>query len=198
MNKRGLGAAIIAVIGLFIMIIIIIVVTGYNGLVDKDENVNSAFSQIEVTLAERYQKITSLVATVNGLQDHAEDIYNAITEARAAYATASANKDVEGLIEADYLQSLALTDLIALVVNEDNPYISAEPAYITLMDEISSSEAELAYARRSYNLAVEDYNASVRRFPRVMIANMFNFDKERVYWKANEGEIEIPEVIFND
>lgn len=198
MNKRGLGAAIIAVIGLFIMIIIIIVVTGYNGLVDKDENVNSAFSQIEVTLAERYQKITSLVATVNGLQDHAEDIYNAITEARAAYATASANKDVEGLIEADYLQSLALTDLIALVVNEDNPYISAEPAYTTLMDEISSSEAELAYARRSYNLAVEDYNASVRRFPRVIIANMFNFDKERVYWKADEGEIEIPEVVFND
>lgn len=197
MNKRSIGAAIGAVLGLLV-IIIIIFITGYNGLVDKDENVNSAFSQVDVTLAERYQKITSLVATVNGLQDHAEDIYNAITEAREAYATASANKDIEGLIEADYLQSLALTDLIALVVNEDNPNISATPAYMTLMDEISSSEAELAYARRSYNLAVEDYNASVRRFPRIIIANMFNFEKERRYWKADEGEIEIPEVVFND
>lgn len=198
MNKRGLGTAIVAVLGLFIMIIVIVFIAGYNGLVDKDENVNSAFSQIDVTLAERYQKITSLVSTVNGLQDHAEDIYNAITEARAAYATASANKDVEGLIEADYLQSLALTDLIALVVSEDNPNISATPAYLTLMDEISSSEAELAYARRVYNLAVEDYNASVRRFPRIIIANMFSFDKERLYWKASDGELEIPEVVFND
>ena len=113
-----------------------------------------------------------------------------------AYATASANKDVEGLIEADYLQSLALTDLIALVVSEDNPNISATPAYLTLMDEISSSEAELAYARRVYNLAVEDYNASVRRFPRIIIANMFSFDKERLYWKASDGELEIPEVVL--
>lgn len=198
MNKRGLGTAIVAVLGLFIMIIVIVFIAGYNGLVDKDENVNSAFSQIDVTLAERYQKITSLVSTVNGLQDHAEDIYNAITTARAAYATASANNDFGGLIEADYLQSLALSSLIALVVNEDNPNISATPAYLTLMDEISSSEAELAYARRTYNLSVETYNASVRRFPRIIIAKMLGFENERLYWKANEGEIEIPEVVFND
>ena len=49
MNKRGLGTAIVAVLGLFIMIIVIVFITGYNGLVDKDENVNSAFSQIDVT-----------------------------------------------------------------------------------------------------------------------------------------------------
>lgn len=198
MNRKGLVAAILAVFGLIIIIIGIVFIAGYNGLVDRDENVNSSFSQIEVTLAERYQKITSLVSTVNGLQDHAEDIYNAITTARAAYATASANNDFGGLIEADYLQSLALSSLIALVVNEDNPNISATPAYLTLMDEISSSEAELAYARRTYNLSVETYNASVRRFPRIIIAKMLGFENERLYWKANEGEIEIPEVVFND
>ena len=198
LNKRSLGAIIFSVLSIILIIIIVTIIVGYNSLVDKDESVNSTYSQIDVVLAERYQKITDLVASVNGLQDHAEDIYNAITDARAAYTTAKNNNDIEGLIEADYLQSLALTDLIALVVNEDNPYISATPAYMTLMDEISSTEAELAYARRQYNLTVEDYNASIRRFPRVLIAKMFNFESSRIYWKAEDGALDIPEVVFND
>lgn len=184
--------------GLFLLLLIvgISLIGGYNSMVDADENVNSKFSQIDVMLASRYQKITDIVASVNGLEEHALDIYTEITEARAAYASAKENQDIEALIEADALQSLALTDLIALVVSEDNPNISATGAYAALIDEISSAEAELAYARTLYNRAVEAYNASVRRFPKVLYASLFGFEKSREYWKYNGTEI--PEVDFND
>ena len=66
-----------------------------------------------------------------------------------------------------------------------------------LIDEISSIESSLAVARRDYNEAVQDYNASVRRFPRVLYAGMFGFDKSVEYWKMNDGADEVPVIEFD-
>lgn len=195
MNKTVLYG----IIGTFVLFVIIIGISlgvGYNRLVTKDEDINSKYSQIEVRLQERHDKIGQLIATVDGLQEHAETIYNAITEAREAYAEAIAEGDMDALIDADAQAALALTDVLLVV--EDNPLITAGSGYTALMDEISSMESALAVARRDYNEAVQEYNTSVRKFPTVIYAGMFGFEKDLTYWKMNDGADEVPEINFGE
>lgn len=184
---------VFASIGFIVVLLGILLITGYNGLVNLDENINGKYSQVENRLQERHDKIGQILGAVSGLQQHAEDIYEMITDARALYAGA---ESLEELIAADAAEAIAFTNL--LVVVEDNPNITATSAYYALIDEISSMESALSVARRDYNEAVQDYNASVRRFPRVMYASLFGFEKEYEYWKMNDGADEVPVIDFNE
>jgi LemA protein len=185
---------IIVVCSILALILVIGTISGYNSLVDADEAIAADQSQIEIRLQERHDKIGLIVDAITGLQEHEETIYDMITSARAAYATAKTNNDTAGMIEADALESLALSNLLVAV--EDNPALTTTGAYGQLIVEISSIEAALAVARRDYNNSVESYNASVRRFPKVLYASLFGFTKSYAYWKMNAGADEIPEVVF--
>lgn len=193
MPTKVRSITILGVIGLLLILIAIIMITTYNNLVDMDEDIHGKYSQIENRLQERSDKINQIVASVSGLQEHAESIYNAITSARQAYQSA---QTMEELIAADAAQALAFSNF--LVVVEDNPNITATSAYNELIYEISMMESTLSVARRDYNLSVQDYNASVRRFPRVFFANLFGFEKSYEYWKINDGADEVPAIDFND
>ncbi len=181
-----------AVLVIFVLIVGIGLITGYNGLVNLDEDINLKYSQIEVRLEERHDKIGQIVASVSGLQDHELAVYQAIVDARTAYANANTQDE---LIAADALEAVALANL--LVVMENYPTIAAAGSYYLLIDEISSMESSLAVARRDFNEAVQDYNASVRRFPRVLYAGLFGFDKSVEYWKMNDGADEVPVIEFD-
>jgi LemA protein len=85
-----------------------------------------------------------------------------------------------------------------LVVVEDNPLITANAGYYALIDEISSMESALSVARRDYNEAVQSYNTSVRRFPRVLYASLLGFERNLTYWKMNDGADEVPVIDFGD
>lgn len=190
---------LLSVLSVFVVIALsfgIGLIVGYNNLVDLDEDINSKYAQIEVRLQERHDKIGQIVAAVQGLQEHAEAIYDAITSARAAYASAITGTDIQAIIDADAQEAIALTNLLAVV--EDNPLITAGTGYYQLIDEISSMESALAVARRDYNNAVQDYNASVRKFPRVLYAGIFGFEKDLPYWKMNDGADEVPEIVFTE
>ena len=76
---------ILGIIGLILILVAIFMITTYNGLVNMDEDIHGKYSQIENRLQERSDKINQIVASVDGLQEHAESIYNAITSARMAY-----------------------------------------------------------------------------------------------------------------
>lgn len=193
MPTKVRSITILGLIGLLLILIAIIMITTYNNLVDMDEDIHGKYSQIENRLQERSDKINQIVASVSGLQEHAESIYNAITSARQAYQSA---QTMEELIAADAAQALAFSNF--LVVVEDNPNITATSAYNELIYEISMMESTLSVARRDYNLSVQDYNASVRRFPRVFFANLFGFEKSYEYWKVNDGADEVPAIDFND
>lgn len=185
-----------SIIGILLLLFGIGLITGYNALVTLDEDISGKYSQIENRLQERHDKIGQIVASVSGLQEHAETIYNQITSARAAYAAAVAAGDTDAMIEADALEAIALTNL--LVVVEDNPLITANVGYYALIDEISSMESALSVARRDYNQAVQSYNTSVRRFPRVLYASLFGFERNLPYWKMNDGADEVPVIDFGD
>lgn len=184
----GLGIA-----GFIVVVMGIMLMTGYNGLVRLDTNIDGKYAQVENRLQERHDKIGQILAAVNGLQDHAEDIYNAITAARQAY---NAAQSMEDLIAADAAEAIAFTDVLLVV--EDNPLITANVGYYALIDEISSMESALSVARRDYNEAVQSYNAAVRTFPRVLYASLFGFEKELDYWKINDGAADVPVIVFND
>ena len=190
MSKKYLG---LGIVGFLVVLIALLLIFGYNGLVTLDTNIDGKYAEIENRLQERHDKIGQVLGAVNGLQEHAETIYNAITAARASYNDA---ETMEELIEADAAEALAFTDL--LVVVEDNPMITATAGYAALIDEISSMESALSVARRDYNEAVQTYNASVRRFPRVLYASLFGFEKEVDFWKMNDGADEVPVIDFDE
>jgi LemA protein len=184
------------IIGILVLIFGIGLITGYNALVTLDEDISGKYSQIENRLQERHDKIGQIVQSVNGLQEHAETIYTQITQARAAYAAAVASGDTQAMIEADALEAIALTNL--LVVVEDNPLITANVGFYALIDEISAMESALSVARRDYNQAVQSYNTSVRRFPRVLYASLLGFERNLSYWKMNDGADEVPVIDFGN
>ncbi len=187
---------VLAIVGVVVAVFSIITIFSYNHLVNMDEDVSLYYSQIDNRLQERHDKIGQILAVVNGLQEHAETIYNAITAARTAYAEAKAANDIDGMIEADALEAVAFTDV--LIAIEDNPLITAESGFQSLIYEISGMESALSQARKDYNEAVADYNRGVRKFPSVIFANLFGFESERDYWKMNEGADEVPEIDFGD
>ncbi len=192
--KKGLIISL-SIVLVFLLIAGISLISGYNQLVDLDENLSSKYGQIEVRLQERHDKIGQLVDSVNGLEQFALDVYTAITNARLAYAAAVTSGDIDALIEADANEAIALSSF--LVVVEDNPNITPTGAYLSLIDEISSMESSLAVARRDFNLATQDYNSSIRKFPKVLYASLFGFEKDQPYWKMNEGADEVPVVSFD-
>ena len=196
--KKMRGKIILIVAVLFVVVIGVILIVGYNSLVNENEEIDSNFANVNNVLISRHDKITQLVATVNGLQDHAENIYNAITSAREAYASAQANGTVGEIAEADALESLAITDLVAFMLVEDNPEITATSAYNSLMDEIASTENELKIARKDYNDSVEEYMKSIKKFPKLLYAGIFGFEKQKEYWKMNDGQNEIPPMVFGN
>lgn len=184
------------ILGVLVIVLGISLITGYNSLVDVDEDISAKYAQIENRLQERHDKIGQIIAAVDGLQEHAETIYNAITAARQAYADAILSGNMDALIAADAGEAVALTQVLAVV--ESNPLITATGSYYMLIDEISSMESALSVARRDYNNAVQAYNVAVRKFPKVLYASLFGFDKEMPYWKINDGADEVPDVVFGE
>lgn len=196
--KNIKGIVIISIISLVVLLVGISVIVGYNSLVNQDEEINSNLADVNNVLILRHDKIGQLVGAVNGLQEHAENIYDAITTARTAYAAAQASGNVDQLAAADNLESLAITDLVAFMLVEDNPNISATGAYYNLMDEIATTENELRVARKDYNDSVAEYLKSIKKFPKILYAGIFGFEKTKEYWKINDGQTEVPPMVFGN
>lgn len=185
--RRSPLLVVLGSLGLLVLIFALSLAGGYNNLVNLDEGINGAYSEIENRLQERNDKIGQLIGVVQGLHTYGLEVYEAITDAREAYANADT---IEELIEADAATAISMNQF--LVVVEQNPVITPAAAYIALKDEISSMESMLSIARRDYNESVEDYNATVRRFPTVLFASMFGFQTAAAYWRMNDGADEVP------
>lgn len=194
MKTRKLFVLIpIALIAVLIIVIGATMISSYNSTVDMRETVDANEAQVKNRLQQRHDKMGQIISAVEGLQDHAEDLYDMITDARAAYTDAKTQSD---FINADAAEAEALSRLLVIV--EDNPQITATQAYYAYIDEVSAMENALAVARRDYNEAVRVYNAQVKKFPRNLYLSMFNFEKQLKYWKIADGAEEVPIVDFAD
>lgn len=189
MKKKGLIIGLVAVAVVIVMIVSSAVST-YNGLVDKREKVENSQAQIETYLQRRADLIPNLVNTVKGYAAHEEGVYTALADARAKLNSAS---NAEEYAEANDSFDAALSRL--LVVVENYPELKANENFIYLQDEISGTENRISQARKVYNDAVAEYNASIKKFPASIFAGMFGFEKADYFEASGEAQT-VPSVSF--
>ena len=182
---------ILAVVAVLIIAIIASLVSTYNGLVEKKAEVDQKFAQVQTVLQRRSDLIPNLVSTVKGYAAHEESVYTAIADARAALSGA---KTPEELSEANGELDSAISRL--LVVVENYPDLKANQNFIGQQDELAGSESRIAKERKNYNEAVQDYNASIRKFPKGNIAGLFGFEKAD-FFEADANAQDAPEVSFD-
>lgn len=180
--------AIIAVI----VILVIMVISGYNGLVDREQQVEEQRSQISVQLQRRADLIPNFVETVKGYSDYEQETFTAVTNARSAVKSASTVEE-EAAASA---QLDAAIDVWVNAITEAYPELKANESYQALQDELAGTENRIAVARKDYNSSVKDYNTALKKFPRNIIAGIFNFD-EAQYFEAEDYASEVPSVSFD-
>ena len=159
------------------------VISTYNGLVDKQANVENADAQIQVQLQRRADLIPNLVNTVKAYASHEEDVYTALADARAKLNSAS---NPEEYTDANDSFDSALSRL--LVVVENYPELKADKNFIALQDELAGTENRLSTARKDYNDVATDYNATIKKFPNVIFAGMFGFEKVDLFEASSESQ----------
>jgi LemA protein len=165
---------LVVLIGLFFWL-------GYNGLVRRRNQVDNAWSQIDVQLKRRHDLIPNLVETVKGYAAHERGTFEAVTNARANAINAQTPQDQA---QAENVLSGALKSLFA--VAEAYPDLKANQNFLNLQEELTSTEDKVAYSRQYYNDSVLSYNTQIQKFPTVLLAGMFHFEKREFFDAAPE------------
>src|SRR5712672_19336 len=179
-------------VGLIIVVVLIVVIglffwLGFNGLVKRRNQVDNAWSQIDVQLKRRHDLIPNLVETVKGYAAHERGTFEAVTQARANAINAQTPADQA---QAENVLSGALKSLFA--VAEAYPDLKANQNFLNLQEELTSAEDRVAYARQYYNDSVLSYNTQIQKFPTVLLAGMFHFEK-REFFDAAPEDTETPQ-----
>ena len=186
------------IIAIIIVGVLVIIAVGiglwlmgcYNGLVPLRQAVKNAWSQIDVQLKRRHDLIPNLVATVKGYATHERETLERVIAARARATSAASPAES---IKAEGELSSALARL--LVVTEKYPELKANANFTSLMEELTSTENRVAYARQFYNDTVTKYNTRVQTFPTVIIAASFGF-REEPFFEIPGEQKEPPKVEF--
>lgn len=169
----------------------------YNSLVNKDENVKTAWSQVENVYQRRADLIPNLVSTVKGYASHEQATLEGVMEARGkAMGVSGGNLSEENVATYGKAQgevSSALNRLLMVV--ENYPDLKANQNFLDLQAQLEGTENRIAEARRAFNEVAREYNSYLRRFPNNIIANMFGF-QQKGYFEAEEGAKKAPKVEF--
>ncbi len=182
-----------------ILLIVIWMISGYNGLVSAEEEVNNAWSNVENQYQRRADLIPNLVNTVKGYASHEKETLDAVTQARTRATQLTVQADEltpEKIKEYQQVQGevgAALGRLIA--ISEAYPDLKANQNFLELQAQLEGTENRISVERRKFNDAAKEYNASIRSFPRNLLAGMFGFEK-RPYFESAEGSESAPIVAF--
>ena len=163
----------------------------YNRLVRLRALVKEGFSGITVQLRRRADLIPNLVETVQGYAAHEREVFQQVTEARAASVNAGG---VQATAQADAQMTGLLGRLFA--VAEAYPELKANTNFLQLQDQLASIEGELQGARRYYNATVRDLNSSIQSFPAVLVAGPLGFHEEPFYQDDDQSIQTAPKVSF--
>jgi LemA protein len=168
------------VVGLILLAVVVLLgfllIGAYNRLVALRQNVNEAFADIDVQLKQRQDLIPNLVETVKGYASHERGTLDEVTAARTAAVSAG---DVAARAQAENVLTSALGKLMA--VAEAYPDLKANQNFTQLQSELADLENKIAAARRFFNNATGEYNASIQRFPAVLIAGAAGFQQREFF-----------------
>jgi len=186
--------AVYMLIGLVVLLVVLaaLFVGIYNALVRRRNVVRDAWSQIDVQLKRRYDLIPNLVQTVKGYMGHERETLESVTRARQLAQSASGPAE-QGAAELQL--SSALGRLIA--VAESYPDLKASQNFLSLQEELTSTENKIGFARQYYNDSVMRYNNKVQMVPSNMVAAMFGFGLEEFFQLEEPEAREAPKVDFS-
>jgi len=176
-----------------IIVVVLWVISVYNGLVSMGQRVSQAFADIDVQLRQRHDLIPNLVETVKGYAAHERGTFEAVVQARSA-AMGAQGPQAQAAAEAQL--SGALGKLFALA--EAYPDLKANANFQQLQAQLTDIENKLAAARRFFNNAVSEYNARIQQFPAALFAGMFGFTARQFFDLGDERATvkEVPQVKF--
>jgi LemA protein len=179
------------VVGVIVVVVGLFVMGAYNALIRLRNQVDNAWSQIDVQLKRRHDLIPNLIETAKGYMQHERETFEAITEARSramgAGSVADSAKAEGGLNQ-------ALSNFMLVV--ENYPDLKANQNFLALQEELTSTENKIAFSRQGYNDQVLFFNNKTQMFPSNIIAGMFGFIKREFFEIENAAEREVPKVSF--
>ena len=177
----------LAVIGLLVLFFI----AQYNRLIRLNISVDESFAQIEVQLKRRSDLIPNLVETVKGYAAHEQSTFDAVVTARAKATTASGVADVAA---ADGMLTQALRGLLA--VAEAYPDLKASSNFLSLQEELSTTENKVAFSRQFYNDNVRNLNTAVKTIPTNFFAGFAKVTEREFYEVTDPQDRNVPKVAF--
>ncbi|SFL00936.1 LemA protein [Paenibacillus sp. 1_12] len=172
-----------------VVLIVLYAIAAYNGLVKLRNWVKESWSQIDVQLKRRHDLIPNLVETVKGYASHEKETLERVISARNQLLSGSPQER----IEADNQLAGALKSIFSL--SEAYPELKANQNFLSLQEELTSTENKVAYSRQLYNKTVADYNIRRESFPTNLLAGMFGFGPEQLLITP-DVEREAPKVTF--
>ena len=181
------------IVVLIVIVLLVIFVIGiYNALVRLRNQVDNSWSQIDVQLKRRHDLIPNLVETAKGYMKHERETFEAITNARSQ---AMGAKSVAESAKAEGALGEALSKFLLVV--ENYPDLKANQNFLSVQEELTSTENKISFARQSYNDQVLFFNNKIQMFPSNIIANTFNFGKRDFFELEVAAEREVPKVSFS-
>ena len=182
-----------------VAVLVIYCVSSYNSLVTQEETVGTAWSNVENQDQRRSDLIPNLVNTVKGYAAHEKETFDAVVSARAKATQMTIDiedltpEKIEAYQKAQGAVGSALSRLLA--VTENYPELKANENFKELQAQLEGTENRISVESRKFNETAREYNTSIRRFPKNIVASMFGFEK-RPYFEAEEGSEKAPEVKF--
>lgn len=187
----AIGIPLLILVGL-VVIVLVWAAGAYNGLIRLRNQVENAWAQIDVQLKRRYDLIPNLVETVKGYAKHERETFERVTQARNMAMNA---KGVADRAQAENVLTGALKSLFA--VAEAYPELKANQNFLSLQEELISTENKIAFSRQFYNDSTMTYNTQTETFPTNFIANMFTFTRREFFEVKEATAREAPKVSFS-
>ncbi len=170
------GIVVLGVVGTLLI--------SYNGIVMKEENTKTAWSQVESNLQRKLDLLPNLVKVVKQYAKHEKEVFTEVTALRAKVQTALKNSaDTKDLAQANSMLQSAIGKM--MLVSERYPELKSSEHFLQLLSQIEGSENRINITRMMFNDAVSEYNGYIRRMPAKWVANMADF-KPKGYFKAEE------------
>lgn len=183
-----------------VCLVVIVVLLGFgsyvssrNHMVQLNEDINQAYSQVDVVQQRRLDLIPNLVASVKGYVKEEETVLTNIANARAGVLAASSDR--ASSIQANTKLDAALIPLYRL--QEEYPNLKGNEQFMRLEDELAGTENRIAVERNRYNLALKAYNVYIQQFPNSIWAGMAGYHVRNDYFRGNPANSQAPTVDFS-
>lgn len=195
---KGTRNVIWLIVGALILILFVWGCSGYNGLVKGDQNVKTAWSNVETNYQRRTDLYSSVVKTVQASANFEKSTLQQVIDARAKATSVQVNINDQKTLEAYQQAQAGLQQSFGRLIAtfENYPDLKTTQAFRDFQTQIEGTENRINVARRDYNDAVNKYNLKVKSFPSNLWASMFSF-KEKGYYQAEPGTEKNPDIKFD-